>query len=163
MRYLSKLVASIGLAAALLCGPSPIEPRALASSPAKNNYNRSLAGANTTGYIIDLGNSDGSPGTYDRFTQLTISVNGSSGDYWVWPVAIDDGVGAGNVPISAVPSGGQDIGFIQIKSGESRSFGVASSKGYDALTFGHRFYTHVYVWCQAAGTVSATQLQIIGS
>lgn len=130
------------------------------SSAATVNYTRTLAGANTTGYLINLGSSDGSTLNYDRFTQLTLDVNGTSGDFWVYPFGLDDGTAEPAVPTDPRPAAGAESAYIQIKSGESITVGMANSKGYDPQMFAHRYYTHVLVWCQAAGTVTATQLRV---
>ncbi len=123
------------------------------------NWPQTLAGVNTTGYIIDLGSGDTTD--FDRFTQLQLGVNGTSGDFWVYPFGLDDG---GTVPAAPTvdprPTAGTTSNYLQIKSGESLTLGLPNSKGYDSQTFAHRFYTHILVWCQAAGTVTATQLQI---
>jgi len=130
------------------------------SSASPTNYQRSLAGANTTGYVLTLGQESVN---FVRLTKLEISVNGTTGDYWVLPGLLEDGAAAPAIPTDPRPAAGVDTGWLQVKSGETITLGERTSKGYDKQTFNLRCYTHLLVLCQAAGTVSATQLRIIGS
>jgi hypothetical protein len=141
--------------------------------------NFSLAGQNTTGYVLALTGA----GTFNAAAKtkcgsVTISVNGSGGDFWVCPIGVADGASPPAViAADPRPAAGSQTYLRQIKSGESFTFGTPNSKGYDPAVHGSQpttlpdfngngtvgFFSHVIVWCQAAGTVTTTQLQIEGS
>lgn len=137
-----------------------------------------LAGTNVTGYVIDLfaaGTIFGSP-PHNKCGAVTIGVNGTSGDFWVCPLGYLDTDTLPN-PITADPRpvANATTYLRQIKSGESFTFGTPNSKGYDPAVHGSLparinsasgsqtgYFTHVIVWCQAAGSIATTQLQIEG-
>lgn len=125
-----------------------------------------LAGANTTGYLLDLRGpvANSSLTAYNKVGSLTLSVNGTGGDFWVSPVALPEGVALPAVPTDPRPTAGNQSAFLQIKSGESLTLnGPQSSHGFDQNSYGGGYYTHVLVYCVAAGTVTATQLRVTGN
>lgn len=125
-----------------------------------------LAGAAGADYILDLRGPtpNSSLVGYNKVGSITISVNGTSGDFWISPVQLPEGVALPAVPTDPRPTAGNQSAFLQIKSGESLTLnGPQSSRGYDQSSYGGGFYTHVLVYCVAAGTVTATQLRVTGS
>lgn len=125
-----------------------------------------LAGAAGAGYLLDLRGPtpNSSLVGYNKVGSLTISVNGTGGDFWASPVALPEGAALPAVPTDPRPTAGNQSAFYQIKSGESVTFGgPQSSHGYDQSSYGTGYFTHVLVYCVASGTVTATQLRVTGN
>lgn len=127
-----------------------------------------LAGANTTGYIVDL-----QPGTGTNAAGpnncgwVRITVNGTGGDFWVSVGFVVPGAALPSAPGDPRPTGGLQATYVQVTSGQSFEFGTKNSKGYDPAVHGTKvapgllsYFNYVAVYCVASGTVTATQLRV---
>lgn len=132
----------------------------------------SLAGQNATGYVIDFQTAGGGLPSVgpNKCGYVEVSVNGSSGDFWVAPFYTSDAPQAlPSAPADPRPSAGTTAGWVQVKSGETYTFGTRNSKGYDpavhpvTVRSGQLpYFAGLLVYCVTAGTVSATQLRVKG-
>lgn len=127
----------------------------------------SLSGIVTTGYALQLNQTDSVTSSWSKYGAVTVDVNGTSGDFWVKPIKQTDGTAPSSVPADPRVAGGAldpvAHGWYQVKSGERVTIGAASSKGYDAQMHGQNFYTHLLVYCVTPGTTMATQLRWVAN